>query len=126
MVVSKISIKFTLKGIGVAYGELRRVLAPMTFKAITQCLPIMGTIGVWINSGIFVPIGIKKGLEKAVKEVDAGTIAYWPVGDALCIFYKKSTPYSSVNVVGKITDGLEIFENARRGTRIIIEKVDEE
>jgi 2'-5' RNA ligase len=34
-------------------------------------------------------------------EVPSGTVAYWPPGHALCLFFGQ-TPYSPVNVVGRI------------------------
>nr|MDO8062797.1 cyclophilin-like fold protein [Candidatus Freyrarchaeum guaymaensis] len=68
-------------------------------------------------------VGIKKGLENPVKEIEVGDIAYWPLGDALCIFFGKIEPYSEVNPVGKIIKGLELFSQVRQGTKIRVGRI---
>jgi len=122
MIESVVRIKFDIHKVGIAYGELRRILAPMTFSNIVSKLPVSGPAGVWKKSEVYIPIDINKGLEKGTKDIDIGVIAYWPIGDALCVFYKKVEPYSPVNKVGYITAGLDLFEQVRVGTRITIEK----
>jgi hypothetical protein len=66
---------------------------------------------------------MKRGVEKPVKRVEEGTIAYWPRGDAICIYPKSYTPYSPVNKIGRIIQGLDIFQKVRSGTRIIFERI---
>lgn len=68
-------------------------------------------------------MSIKKGLEKPTKKVEKGALAYWSQGDSLCIFFEEVEPYSQVNIVGKITSNLEIFEKVKRGSRIKMELV---
>jgi hypothetical protein len=41
------------------------------------------------------------GEEKAKPTVESGTIAFWPMGGALCVFYGKSQPYSPVSILEK-------------------------
>jgi len=55
--------------------------------------------------------------------VEKGTIAYWPLGKALCVFFGDSQPYSPVNILGKVTKNLELFERVESGTRIKVEKI---
>jgi hypothetical protein len=77
-----------------------------------------------MESEVYFPIPIKVGAEKPVREVKKGTIAYWPLGNALCIFHEDLTPYSPVNVVGKVLEGIEIFKKVKEGTRIRIESIE--
>ena len=61
------------------------------------------------------------GEEKPKPTVEQGTIAFWPMGSALCIFYGQSQPYSPVNNLGKITKNLELFEKTKSGATIKVE-----
>ena len=117
---SRIQIKFLIDGIGEAEGELIRYLAPRTVDAIVNRLPIEGRAALW-KEEVYFEIPVKMGEEKAKSTVETGTIAYWPMGSALCIFYGSSQPYSPVNVVGRITKNLEIFKQVKSGTKIRVE-----
>jgi len=117
---SRIQIKFIIDGIGEAEGELIRYLAPRTVDAIVNRLPIEGRAALW-KEEVYFEIPVKMGEEKAKSTVETGTIAYWPMGSALCIFYGSSQPYSPVNVVGRITKNLEFFKQVKSGTKIRVE-----
>ncbi|WP_309492813.1 cyclophilin-like fold protein [Candidatus Hecatella orcuttiae] len=118
----RIPIKITVKGLGESRGELARFLAPQTVAAILKALPLEGKLAVW-KEEVYFTTPIKVGLEKEKKTVETGAIAYWPVGSALCIFYGESQPYSPVNVVGKVTENLELFRSAKEGQIIRVERL---
>jgi len=120
--VSRIPIKFTIEGVGGAEGELIRHLAPRTVDAIARRLPIEGRAALW-KEEVYFEIPVQIGKEKAKPNVEKGAIAYWPVGNALCIFYGESQPYSPVNIVGQVTKNLEFFGQVKSGTRIVVEKM---
>jgi len=122
MSVSRIPIKFTIEGIGEAEGELIRHLAPRTVDAIAKRLPIEGRAALW-KEEVYFEIPVKMGSEKAEPTVEKGAIAYWPMGNALCIFYGESQPYSPVNIVGQIIKNLGLFERVKSGTKIMVEKM---
>ncbi len=122
MSVSRIPIKFTIEGIGEVEGELIRHLAPRTVDAIFKRLPIEGRAALW-KEEVYFEIPVKMGKEKAQPTVEKGAIAYWPMGNALCVFYGESQPYSSVNIVGQVTGNLESFERVKSGTKIMVEKM---
>jgi hypothetical protein len=61
------------------------------------------------------------GEEKAKATVETGTIAFWPMGGALCVFYGKSQPYSPVSILGKVTSNLELFRQVKSGATIRVE-----
>ncbi|MCK5403428.1 hypothetical protein KAI60_04875, partial [Candidatus Bathyarchaeota archaeon] len=62
------------------------------------------------------------GKEKAVLTVEKGTIAYWPMGSAFCIFFEKSQSFSAVNRIGKVVEKIDLFKDVVSGTKIRIEK----
>ncbi len=115
--VSHIKVKFNIEGLGEAEGELVRFLAPRTIDYIVRKLPIEGRAALW-KEEVYFEIPIKMGEEKAKPTVETGTIAFWPMGGALCVFYGKSQPYSPVSILGKITNNLEIFRQVKSGTII--------
>jgi len=118
--ISRIKIKFIIEGLGEAEGELIRFLAPRTIDMIARRLPIEGRAALW-KEEIYFETPIKMGEEKAKGTVEKGTIAFWPMGSAICIFYGESQPYSPVNILGKITKNLELFKQVKSGTKIRVE-----
>lgn len=118
--ISRVKIKFIIEGLGEAEGELVRFLAPRTIDTIVRKLPIEGRAALW-KEEVYFEIPIKMGEEKAKPTVETGTIAFWPMGSALCIFYGKSQPYSPVSILGKITNNLDTFKIIKSGATIKVE-----
>ena len=118
--VSHIKVKFIIEELGEAEGELVRFLAPRTIDYLVRKLPLEGRAALW-KEEVYFEIPIKMGEEKAKPTVETGTIAFWPMGGALCVFYGKSQPYSPVSILGKITNNLEIFKQIKSGTTIKVE-----
>ena len=121
MSISQIPIKFILENIGKVEGELVRIQSPRTTDAIVKQLPIEGRAALW-QQEVYFEIPIKMGNEKAKSMVKKGTLAYWPMGSALCIFFGETQPYSPVNIIGKVTKNLELFEQVLSGTKITINR----
>ena len=122
--LSKIPIKITIVDKGEAKGYLNRLTAPLTVGVIQQMLPINSRISPAMGH-VSVLLGMKRGTEKPVTQVKAGTIAYWPRSDALTIYPKDTKPYSPVNKIGEIEENLELFNRLRSGSRIIIDRIRE-
>jgi len=122
MSVSRIPIKFVIEGVGNAEGELIRIVSPRTTDAIIRALPLEGLAALW-QEEVYFDIPVKMGNEKSKPTVEKGTLAYWPMGAAFCIFYGETQPYSPVNIIGKVTKNLEFFAKAKRGAKIVIEKM---
>ena len=118
--ISRVKIKFLIEGLGEAEGELVRFLAPRTVDTIVRKLPVEGRAALW-KEEVYFEIPVKMGEEKAKATVETGTIAFWPMGGALCVFYGQSQPYSPVSILGKITNNLELFKQVKSGTRIKVE-----
>jgi len=121
MSVSRIPIRLIVDGVGKAEGELVRIRSPRTTDAIIRRLPLEGRAALW-QKEVYFSIPVKMGNEKAKPTVEKGTLAYWPMGSAFCIFYGETQPYSPVNIIGKVTKNLELFESVKSGTKIIVEK----
>lgn len=99
---SRIPVKFRIDNEITLEGELRTVLAPRTVERIIANIPISSRIHLW-QKEIYFEIGIKMGAEKSKTQCKAGEIAYWPQGDAICIFFEEMTPFSKVNPIGQLT-----------------------
>jgi hypothetical protein len=121
MSVSRLPIRFIIENIGEAEGELVRIRSPRTTDAIIRQLPLEGRAALW-QQEVYFAIPVKMGNEKAKPTVEKGTLAYWPMGSAFCIFYGETQPYSPVNIIGKVTENLELFEQVKSGTKIVVEK----
>ena len=120
--ISRIKVKFLIEGLGEAEGELIRFMAPRTVDTIVRKLPVEGRAALW-KEEIYFEITVKLGEEKAKPTVETGTVAFWPMGGAICIFYGKSQPYSPVSILGKVTKNLEVFAQVKSGTRIRVEQL---
>lgn len=120
--ISRIKVRFVLEGAGAAEGELIRFHAPLTIDAISKRLPLEGRIAHWKEEAYF-EIQLRLGTEKPRSNVESGTIAYWPMGSAICIFYGETQPYSPVNIIGKVSSNLELFRNAKSGTKVRMERI---
>jgi len=118
-----------------ATGDVEAVITnenPRTAEAISAALPIQGHANRWGDEIYFsIPINLKE--EKARVEVEVGSVAYWPPGNALCIFfgatpvsrYGEPRAYSPVNVFAKIIDDPALFKKARDGDQVVVKKVDD-
>lgn len=103
-----------------------------TAQAIASALPIKGNANVW-GEEIYFEIPLKLPLAvDAVEEVEIGTLAYWPTGNALCIFFgptpvstgSKPRAYSPVNVFGHIVEDATVLKNVPDGAPITIKQID--
>jgi len=121
--ISRVLVKILIEGFSeVAEGEFIRFLAPRTVGVILMRLPVEGRAALW-KEEVYFEIPVKMGEEKAKATVDKGTIAFWPMGNALCIFYGETQPYSPVNIVGRVVKSLELFARVKSGTKIRVEKM---
>jgi hypothetical protein len=120
--ISRVKVRFLIESVGEAEGELVRFLAPRTVDTIVRKLPVEGRAALW-KEEVYFEIPVKIGEEKAKPTVETGTIAFWPMGSALCIFYGQSQPYSQVNILGKVTKNLELFKQVKSGATIKVEQM---
>ena len=119
--LSKIPIKITVIDRGEAKGYLNRLTAPLTVQEMLKILPLNTRTSPAMGF-VSIIVGIKRGAEKPVDEVKAGTIGYWPRGDAITIYPKDMKPYGPVNRIGVVEEGLELFNGLRSRSRVMIER----
>ena len=114
-----------------ATGSVDAILTnenPRTAEAIWKALPIGGSANRWGDEIYFsIPVAFKE--ENARAKVENGSIAYWPPGKALCIFFgptpasENNEPQaaSPVNVFAKVSSEAT-FRQVSTGDRITLEK----
>jgi uncharacterized protein len=120
--VSRTIVRFVIEGLGEAEGEFAHFLSPRTIEALTKKMPLEGRGALYMEE-VYFETSVKAGNEKPKAKVEQGTIAYWPMGSAVCVFYGSSQPYSPVNILGRITKNLDIFKTIKSGTKITLEKI---
>ncbi len=85
--------------------------APETRRAIEAALPLSGEATRW-GDELYFRTSVDVDAENARAEVAEGTLAYWPQGNALCLFWgptpashgDEPRAASPVNVVGRVLD----------------------
>ena len=85
--------------------------APTTRDAIARALPLSGDATRW-GDELYVRVPIDVPAENARADVSVGSVAYWPQGNALCLFWgptpashgDEPRAASPVNVVAEIDD----------------------
>ena len=95
-------------------------------------LPITARAQTW-GDEIYFDIGLDAAPESPREVVGLGDLAYWPPGQAFCIFFGK-TPASredeiraasAVNVIGRVVGDPTVFKRVRSGTTIRLERTDD-
>ena len=103
-----------------------------TARQIASILPIEGRANTWGDEIYFdIPLRIDLS-EDAIAEVAVGTLAYWPTGSALCIFFgptpvstgDKPRAYSPVNVFGRIDGDITELRSVSDGAMVVIRQTD--
>lgn len=115
--------------------ELDDSRSPKTFQAIIEKLPVEINITKWGDELYTERTQISANEENAKREVDYLDVAYWPEGNALCLFYGP-TPISKdgqilavspVNIVGRINphgnEKDELLQEIKDNTKVIFKSV---
>ena len=101
-----------------------------TSQLIWDALPIVGRVQTW-GDEIYFPIPVSASNDETTAEVvDKGAVAYWPPGNALCLFWGPTPasrgdeirPASPVNVCGMIDGDATEMSRAPYGGEISIER----
>ena len=100
-------------------------------EKIVSNLPIRSKIQFW-GDEIYFPIPVyEDSFEKLIEVVIKGDIAYWPPGNAFCIFWgptpmsisNEIRPASPVKVIGSMQTDPKVFSEFDNGEIITIEKI---
>ena len=120
-----------IKIITISTGPVEATLSeenPETVKAFIEGLPITGRANLW-GDEIYFSIPVDAPPENGKSVVELGDIAYWPPGNAFCIFFGPTPmsrgdeirPASEVNVFGRIDGDPKVFKKVRNGEEVKIE-----
>jgi uncharacterized protein len=99
-----------------------------TANAIAAALPLEGSANIWGEEIYFaIPVTIPL-TDNAVEEVDVGTLAYWPTGNAFCIFFgptpasidDKPRAYSPVDIFGHILEDTAVLKGIEQGSSVTV------
>ena len=93
-----------------------------TARRLLEALPVEGAGNRW-GREVYFSIPLVMDEEDPQTKAPSGTIAYWPPGNALCVFFGQ-TPYSGVNVVGMLDGDPNAFSKVRDGDPISVSVVD--
>ncbi|WP_136601765.1 cyclophilin-like family protein [Salinigranum halophilum] len=102
--------------------------APETRAALAEALPVAGEAARW-GDELYVSVPVATAAENARTVVDVGTVAYWPAGEKLCLFWGP-TPASEgdepraaapVNVVARVDDASALAA-VEGGARVRVER----
>jgi hypothetical protein len=124
----RISVTFTDSGKTV-FIELDDSQSPKTVKAILDNLPIEVKINKWGDELYTERTSIVAEEENAQSIVNLLDVAYWPEGNALCLFYgptpiskspNEILPYSPVNIVGKIISEGDLLHQIKDSSKVVI------
>lgn len=102
-----------------------------TADAIWNALPIMARANTW-GDEIYFGIPVEMGSENGREVVEVGDIAYWPPGNAFCIFFgptpasqgSECRAASAVNVVGRVRGDATTFKSVDSGEQVVLERIE--
>lgn len=102
-----------------------------TADLLWDALPLEASANTW-GDEIYFRIAVQADEEDGASDVvDMGAVAYWPPGQALCLFFGR-TPVSrgdeiraasAVNVMGAIDCDATVLKQVRSGTRVVVERL---
>ena len=101
-----------------------------TANMVWDALPLDAAGSVW-GDEVYFRTPVNAALEDGAGDVvDMGAVAYWPPGQALCLFYgptpasvgDECRAASAVNVVGAIEDDAKALRGTRSGVAVRVER----
>jgi len=128
--VVRIKIRIYTNATGYVDAELTDEYSPETFRMVVNALPIESTAYRW-GDEVYFSTPVTASEENAREVVEKGTIAFWPPGNALCIFWGPTPvsrtpdeirPASPVNVLGRVLGDPTVFSKVRSGDKIKVER----
>ncbi|MDM8548683.1 cyclophilin-like fold protein [Desulfobacterales bacterium HSG2] len=100
-----------------------------TAQGIWDALPFEGEAGTWGDEIYFgIPVDMNEEPD-ARADVEVGTLGYWPVGSAFCIFFgptpsstdDKPRAASPVNIFGRVIGDATKFRAVQQGSPVRVE-----
>jgi hypothetical protein len=103
----------------------------ITAYKIYQVLPLEREVNAW-GGEIYFPVPVDSELENGRKILEEGEVAFWPEGNAFCVFFGR-TPCSTtsrpeairpVTPVGRVLGNLEALADLPDRARVTLEPLD--
>ena len=112
--VSKIECTASIRGRGDAKIALYRHLAPLTVNSLLRAMPLDSRVNLQPPLAcLFAELRV--GVEKPKAQYARGDVAFLPSGGLLCVFLGDAKSDRPLNPVGKVEEGLELFDGLRPG-----------
>ena len=102
-----------------------------TADALWDALPLEASANTW-GDEIYFRVAVQVDEEDEASDVvNMGALAYWPPGQALCLFFGR-TPASrgdeiraasAVNVIGSIEGDATVLKHVESGARVVVSRV---
>ena len=118
--VSELVMRANVLGRGELIGKLYKHLSPVTLTKIQRSIPITGRVNWYETNFVYILTSVTTGEEKSRKEFKRGDIAFMPSGSMICFFLKDTRSYKPMNLLGTISQGMEVLDSCRRGESIDI------
>ncbi len=101
-----------------------------TSKSLLDQLPIEGISQIWGDEIYFSTSIVSENDEWAKETVELGDVAFWPPGNAVCLFFGPTPmsepgeirPASPTNIMGKLSGDLGLLRNISAGTNLRVIK----
>ena len=99
-----------------------------TAHLVWAALPISASASIW-GDEIYFRIDLSASEQDAQEVVDIGDVAFWPPGQALCLFFGPTPmsvgdeirPASAVNVIGRIEGDPTTLTAVPAGAGVLVE-----
>jgi hypothetical protein len=106
------------------------LLPNATARAIWNALPLDARANLW-GDELYFSVPVELAEDHAQEVVAVGDLAYWPPGNAVCIFWgptpashaDEPRAASPVNVFGRVASGAEAFAQLKSGVAVRLERV---
>jgi hypothetical protein len=103
-----------------------------TAQQVWEALPIEGSANLWGDEIYFqIPVVAAQAAD-AREVVEVGTLGYWPVGYAFCIFFgltpvstdERPRAYSPCNILGHVVGDATRFQEVRDGETVTLSRAE--
>jgi hypothetical protein len=103
-----------------------------TAQQVWEALPIEGSANLWGDEIYFeIPVVAAQAAD-AREVVEVGTLGYWPVGHAFCIFFgptpvstdERPRAYSPCNILGRVLGDATRFRQVRNGETVTLSRAE--
>lgn len=90
-------------------------------EEIYMNLPFESRANLW-GEEVYFEIPLETDDENPSPKAEKGDVSYWSPGPALCIFFGQTQPYSPVNHLGRVVEGLDMFKYIKSKDKIVLSR----